>query len=372
MADKMASAVFTIKKERGILKKILLVLTGGTICTAVNQKGVRAIHGKAASLLQQGFLESDSVYRNEVEFHTTENFGILSENMTPHKWNQLLSYFRSVNFGEGYNGIVIAHGTDTLAYSASILSLLFAGKNIPVFLVSSAFPLENEKANGHIHFRTAVEWICKELPAGVYVPYRNENGKLFLHLASRLEQCKNYSNDFYSVGAMDITKGFTPKAKKQAKGVISTPCLDPMGDWQFEKGVLAITPYVGLNYQTLSLEGVNYILHGTYHSGTVCTQMEREGEEYNEYSVLTLLDRCRKNNVPVFFAPAQNSGEVYESVPLMANHGGEWVDFVYGCTYEMAYAKLLVACSLGMDNEQTKAFMQTDVCGEFFIKGEES
>lgn len=366
---KMASAVFPIKRRERKLKKILLILTGGTICTTVNQKGVRAIYGQAASVLQQGFMESDSVYRNEVVFNTTENFGILSENMTPDKWNQLLSYFRSVNFGEGYNGIIIAHGTDTLAYSAAMLSLLFAGRNIPVFLVSSALPLEQENANGHIHFRTAVEWICKELPAGVYVPYRNENGKLFMHFASRLEQCKNYSNDFYSVGAMDITKGFTPKAKKQAKGVVSVPCCNPMGTWEFEKGVLAIQPYVGLNYQTLSLEGVRYILHGTYHSGTVCTQIEREGEPYNEYSVLTLLDRCQKKNIPVFFAPAQNSGEVYESVPIMVNHAGDTAGFVYGCTYEMAYAKLLLACSLDMNLQETKTFLETEFAGEYFNKG---
>ncbi len=350
------------------MKKILLVLTGGTICTTVNKNGVRAIYGQAASLLQQGFMESDSVYRNEVTFDTTENFGILSENMTPHKWNQLLSYFRSVNFGEGYDGIIIAHGTDTLAYSATVLSLLFAGRNIPVFLVSSFLPLEKENANGHIHFRTAVEWICKELPANVYVPYRNEKGKLFLHFASRLEQCKNYSNDFFSVEAMDITKGITPKAKKQAKGVASTPCLDPMGSWQFEKGVLAIQPYVGLDYQTLPLDGVKYVLHGTYHSGTVCTQIEKKEDPYNEYSVLTLLDRCRKQKIPVFFAPARNSGEVYESVPLMANHAGDTATFVYGCTYEMAYAKLLFACSFNMSVQKTKTFLQTDFAGEFFIR----
>ncbi len=367
---KMASAVFTIQKERKFLKKILLVLTGGTICTAVNQKGVRAINQKAASLLQQGFMESDSVYRNEVIFHTTENFGVLSENMTPHKWNQFLSYFRSVNFGEGYDGIIIAHGTDTLAYTASMLSLLFAGRNIPVFLVSSAFPLENEKANGHIHFRTAVEWICKELPANVYVPYRNENGKLFLHFASRLEQCKNYSNDFHSVGAMDITKGFTVKAKKQAKSVRPAACLDPMGTWQFEKGVLALTPYVGLDYSSLSLDGVKYILHGTYHSGTVCTQIASEGEEYNEFSVLTLLDRCRENKIPVFFAPAKPDGEVYESVPFIVKHGGNEVGFVYGCTFETAYVKLLLASSLGYAKEKTKEFLQADYAGEFF-RGEE-
>ena len=353
------------------MKKILLVLTGGTICTAVNQKGVRAIHQRSGSLLQQGFMESDSVYRNEVTFDLSENFGILSENMTIPRWNQLLSYFHSVSFGKGYDGIIIAHGTDTLGFAASLFSLVFAGRKIPVFLVSGAHPLEQEETNGHVNFRCAVECICKEIPAGVYVPYRNQKGKLFLHFASRLEQCRNYSNDFYSVGAMDVTKGILPKVKKQLKTVTPVACLEGDAPLTLQKGVLMVHPYVGLDYTALSLDGVCAVLHGTYHSGTVCTQIEKEGEPYNEYSVLTLIERCKQQGIPLYFAPAQSRGEVYESVPFLVNYGEEFVSFLYGCTFEMAYAKLLIAHSLGMDNTQTKIFLQTDFAGEFFIKGEE-
>lgn len=351
------------------MKRILLVLTGGTICTTVNKKGVRAIHRQAASLLQQGFMESDSVYRNEVTFDTTENFGILSENMTPDQWNRLLAYFRKVNFGEGYHGIIIAHGTDTLAYSASVLSLLFAGKNIPVFLVSSALPLTHEEANGHIHFRTAVECICKDIAPRVYVPYRNQNGKLFLHLASRLEQCKNYSDDFYSAGGWNVTKGIPQKAKKQLAELPNRSCCDPMGGWQFEKGVLSLTPYVGLDYSRVDLTGLAGVLHGTYHSGTACVGTE---DSYNEFSVRTLIDRCHEKGIPLFFSPAKGEGEVYETVPKLFNHKKNAVTFVYGCTFEMTYAKLMLACSLGLNEQETKTFLQTDFAGEFFVKkGEE-
>ncbi len=352
------------------MKKILLVLTGGTICTSVNEKGVRAIHGKAATLLQQGFLESDSVYRGEVSFDITQNFGILSENMTLARWNQLLEYFRTVQFGKGYDGIIIAHGTDTLAYSAAMVSLLFAGIPIPVFLVSSQSPLEQETANGHINFRTAVECICKEIPPNVYVPYRNNDGKLYLHLASRLEQCKNYSDDFYSGGAMNITKGIPAKVKKQLQQISRTACVDPMGNWLFRKGVLSVTPYVGLDYSAFDLSKVWAVLHGTYHSGTACAQITRADEFYDEFSLLTLLDRCRNKNIPVYLAPAKNQGEVYETVPMLSNHGKEILSFVHGCTYEMVYAKLLLACSLGMSQEQTEQLLQTEFTGECFAKGE--
>ncbi len=371
---KMASAVL-LRKRESTLKKILLVLTGGTICTSVNAKGVRAIHQKTASLLQQGFMESDSVYRNEVTFDTTQNFGILSENMTPEKWNELVTFFRSIEFGKGYNGIVIAHGTDTLGFSAPMLSLLFAGKNIPVFLVSSNLPLEQEQANGHINFRTAVECICKEFPANVYVPYRNQNRKLFLHFASRLQQCSNYSDDFFSVGAMDITRSISTKVKKQVNGVTPIPCVDDHTPFAFNHGILWLHPYVGLNYQEINLQRVKAVLHGTYHSGTVCAQITEEDMPYNQYSVLTLLDRCQKENIPVIFAPAKVSGEVYESVPLVAGHKGQIANFVYGCTPEMAYVKLMLGYALGKRGEDLISFMQTDFAGEFFAsleKGEES
>lgn len=350
------------------MKKILLVLTGGTICTTVNQNGVRAIHSQAATVLQQGFMESDSVFRNEVTFDVSKNFGMLSENLSLARWNEWLQYFRSISFGKGYDGIIIAHGTDTLAYSAAMCSLLFAGLNLPVFLVSSGLPLSYEGANGHINFRTAVECICKDLPPQVYVPYRNQNGKLYLHLAARLQQCQNYSDDFYSRGAFDITKGISAKTKKALKELPGIQTLNPMGDWQFQNGVLALQPYPGLDYSALNLQGVKAIVHGTYHSGTACVQ----GKEYNSCSILYLMDRCEQSKIPLYLSPTKAGGEVYETVPTMVNHSPNGVTLLHGCTFEMVYVKVVLALALGMNQTQTKAFLTQNSVGEFFIQGEES
>ena len=63
-----------------------------------------------------------------------EPLSILSENLTVDHWNRLLDTLRPV-LREGraaYEGIILTHGTDTLAYTAALLDQLLAGTPLPV------------------------------------------------------------------------------------------------------------------------------------------------------------------------------------------------------------------------------------------------
>ena len=115
------------------MKRVLLILTGGTICTSVTADGTRAVSAKAAAQLKINFLEN-CAYKEEVSMEESENFYVLSENMTIDIWNRLIDYLRTIDFS-AYDGIVIAHGTDTLAYSAAMFSYVLVSVNIPVFFV---------------------------------------------------------------------------------------------------------------------------------------------------------------------------------------------------------------------------------------------
>ena len=119
------------------MKKILLILVGGTICTAINEEGNLAVSEKAGVLLKKNYLTSDSLYVNDVEIESTENLYILSENMTVDKWNEIIALYRKYVDEKEYDGIIMAHGTDTLAYSAALFSMLFSATKVPVFLVSA-------------------------------------------------------------------------------------------------------------------------------------------------------------------------------------------------------------------------------------------
>ncbi len=353
------------------MKRILLVLCGGTICTAVTetQDGVfRSLSDDAVTWLSTNYFKSDSIYKEEVEFDTSENFKILSENMTIEKWNSLIRYFRekSSTFKE-YDGIIVAHGTDTLAYSCALFSLVLRNIGIPVFFVSSNEPLNlsngsiNPTANGNINFQKAVECICMGINPNVYAVYENpSSGRVFLHLGSRLTQCRNYSEDFFSEGSIDIT---SLSNAEDCAVLYKDYCANRSEEVSLSRYpvlnncVLKIDPYVGLNYQAFDYTQFKAVLHGTYHSGTACAEKTKEFPHYGVQSILHLIDAC-DGRTDVFLSPAKNTGEIYDSVGIIANHRHAGIHFLYGCTNEMTYVKLLLAYSLGVSN--IDSFMSTE------------
>lgn len=344
------------------MKNILLILVGGTICTEVNEIGTLSVSKMAGVKLKAYFENSDSLYKDKVNIDITENLYILSENMTVEKWNAIIDTYRKNTKDKKYDGIIFAHGTDTLAYSSALFSILLSGTDIPVFFVSANERLELPRSNGNANFRCAVECICRGIQPNVYVPYKNlSDDRMYLHLASRLEQCKNYSEDFYSKGAIDITdiseKNYSTYFEKieslypQSKVI---KAVDIYNMPPLKECVLMLQPYVGINYNIFDYSKFSAILHGTYHSGTACAEKTLKNADYGENSILYTLDKCNELNIDVYYSPAKLSGEVYETTGIISNHKAKPV-FLYGYTTEVVYAKLLIAYSL--DKSKAKEFM---------------
>ena len=342
---------------------ILLVLTGGTICTSVRD-GLRSPDTDAASLrLVEEFQNSASPFAHGVRFTVGERFHMLSENMTVAVWNRLADYLKTVDF-TAYDGIIVAHGTDTLAYTSSMFALLLAGIDIPVIFVSSNAPLEygDARANGAANFRAAVECIGYGIAPGVYATYRNvTDGKTYLHMGARLKQCGDYSEDFHSAGALDITNlsaetlsGF-PDALPLARPLLELPELSPLSDC-----VLNIRPYVGIRYDAYRVENFRAVLHGAYHSGTACANADGAA------SILYLLDACADAGTELYLSPARSQGELYDTVPVMLNHvrNGRKIIPLHGMTEETAYCKLTLWHSCAAVRERVPDFLTCDFCGE--------
>lgn len=326
------------------MKNILLILVGGTICTSVSDN-VLSVSENAGAVIKSNFLNSDSPYAKKVNIDLTENLFILSENMTVNKWNRLIELYRKHTTDKQYDGIIIAHGTDTLAYSASLFSMLLAGTKTPVFFVSSHRSLSVPTANGNDNFRYATELIARGITPNVYVTYKNPSDqRMYLHLASRLEQCRNYSDDFYSKGMLDITeisdtncKYYFDKLKEMYPIANTSNHINIYGDFTLSECVLAIEPYVGINYNAYDYSLYKAVLHRTYHSGTACA------DGYNENSVLYMINKCFMQGTDTYITPSKLCGDIYESVSVISKSK---TNFLYGCTFETAYAKLLIAYSL--------------------------
>ncbi len=142
-------------------KRIALLATGGTIaCTETDQGLVPTL--TAAQLLEP-IVDSlpCTVLPQDV-------FRIDSSNMQPEEWSTLA---RAVDRAVAdCDGVVITHGTDTMAYTASALSFMLAGIPKPVILTGSQLPLFHPLTDARGNLRRAVAAAMLEM-GGVYVSF---------------------------------------------------------------------------------------------------------------------------------------------------------------------------------------------------------
>lgn len=333
--------------------KILVILTGGTICSSTDENGQRYSDAENVKIIGH-YQNSDSPFSGQVDFDKAIPLDTLSENMTTDKWNALLEALKAARYSD-YKGIIILHGTDTLAYTASLLAITLAGIPVPVCLVSSQLPLDKDGTNGHANFRAATELILNGIAPNVYAVYRNGDGVIYAHFGAQLLQCENYSDDFFSKRMMPVS-GENARWEG-APFRTNSLYLQKMG--KLTQCVLKIVPYVGLDYNAFNLEGVRAIVHGTYHSQSVCVERSKGAGDYSSASILQLIDRCR--DIPVFLAPCAPEAAKYESTGDAIAHGA---DHICKTTNEMAYVKVLVGCALGLHKNELTDFVNMDINGE--------
>ncbi|MCB1052838.1 MAG: asparaginase [Acidobacteria bacterium] len=145
------------------MKKILFVVTGGTL-------GMRP---KGDGPLVPSEAVSDLVhFIPELEEYAQIEFDILcnldSTLITPDIWLKMAQRIEQVQEQRSHHGVVILHGTDTLAFSASSLSFLLPGLQIPVVVTGSQKPLAMTRSDARNNVLGALE-ACLDGPTEVMV-----------------------------------------------------------------------------------------------------------------------------------------------------------------------------------------------------------
>lgn len=263
-----------------MMKKILVIATGGTIATVKDN----SIH------LDNPLKIMEHISCKDAEFECVSPFSVLSENMSIDLWQTLIEYISQIDFNK-YQGVLILHGSDTLAYTGALLSNIFFDKKI--VLVASDKPVEDETSNAIPNFEGAVDWLSKD-ETGVFISYDG------LHKAVDTVSADDNDN-FISVNGQ-----FT---------FIENPVLK-------KKNILVINPYVGIDYNNYNLDNVDAVLHSMYHSATA------------PKNVSQFIEKCKAKNISFFFVTAKGSAE-YESAKDFDN-------ILFHSTIENAYARLLL------------------------------
>lgn len=334
------------------MKKILVVFTGGTIGSSIKNGTIDTSDKNQFTLLS--LYEQQYHQAGKVRFTCIQALQLLSENMHPTAWQSIISAVEKENIGH-YAGIIVTHGTDTLAYTAAALGLYFNRLAIPLLLVSSNYPLDHVQANGLKNFNCAVEFILQKPGRGVFVPYQNPGQMMQVHHATRLASSYQLSGDFYSVQHQAYLEFENNSFNMHYPATKNSQAITLKAD--FSANILLIRPYPGLDYSRLDIKNVCAVLHDCYHSGTACST-EQWGENY---SLKTFIKRCQIENTAIYLAPAIKSCNTYQSTQELVDQGAE---MIWNMSIEAAYAKLILAYGNFTDRRQISEFLNTDIAQE--------
>jgi len=334
------------------MTNVLVVFTGGTI-------GSTALNGTINTNKKQGFKLLELFKNNypdtpQFHFKTIQPIQLLSENLFPSIWEKLIRAIEAENI-EQYDGIIVTHGTDTLAFTAAALGLYFNQINIPLLLVSSDYPLDNPQANGLINFNCALQFILQKKEKGVFVPYKNQNEQALVHIATRLSSCLPLSGDFMSVQSKAYLQ--FQNNSFQLLNLFRSPDTKPAAlSPYFSKKILLIKPYPGLDYSHFQLDQVDGIIHDLYHSGTACATLDWG----KDYSLSAFIEKCNRHNIGFYMAPAVKTAEVYDSTRALQNQGAK---MIWGMSLESAYVKLLLGYG-NFNEDSIDQFLDADIALE--------
>lgn len=126
------------------MKKIFLLTTGGTISSRLMGEGLEP--DPKLDLLPESLKASYEVTVKSI-------LNLDSSNIQPEEWQLVAEEVFKAK--DSYDGIVISHGTDTMAYTSSVLTFMLLGIRIPVVLTGSQLPIDHPLTDGVDNLRTA-------------------------------------------------------------------------------------------------------------------------------------------------------------------------------------------------------------------------
>lgn len=344
------------------MKNILVVFTGGTIGSKFGDDSINV--GRSSYFILDSYSRITDRLQ-DVEFEPIQPINQLSENLHPQDWTLLYHALIQAKY-EHYDGVIVTHGSDTLAYTAIAMSYMFAGSPVPIVMIASNMPIDHPESNGLLNFKCGVEWIVRTGLPGVFAIYQDQYKHFPVHLGTRIQQCRPFTDDFEStynkpfaiIGedgirhhtfalnpSPQLLKQYTERANKR-KQWFDEP--------SFSDEIVSIRPYPGIQYPVYTAENwrPKAILLDSYHSGTVNIRA------LNGKSVLDMLESCQEHDIPVYITLMKNPGAaVYDTTKQLLDYG---VKPLYHISYEASLVKLMLAYGC-VRSEQISVFLRQEL-----------
>lgn len=332
------------------MKKVLILYTGGTIGMTRGENGYTPQKGKFLEALHAiSDLSSPELPQWELlELDTLLD----SSNMTVREWNEIASVLASQY--EKYDGFVVLHGTDTMAYTASALSFMLENLEKPVILTGSQIPLCEVRSDGRENIITSL-----------LIAASDEVHEVCLYFGGKLLR-GNRATKFSADGLIAfISPNLSPLAEAGIEIVYNTPLLRKSEKKELHLqlledipiGVLKVFPGIHFSlFESIMTEKLKGIVIETFGAGNIPSDgnalLPIIEKAYRNGTVLTVCSQCPQGSVVL---------GAYETSGALKRAGA-----VSGrdMTTEAAVAKLYYLFSCGYDTARIKELMERDLRGE--------
>lgn len=154
---------------------------GGTIASEITPEGL------APEMTPEQILSFVPEVSTLCHVDTQMLFSIDSTNIMPFHWLAVTRAIR--DHYDDYDGFVISHGTDTMAYTAAALSYLIQGANKPIILTGAQKPIHFENTDSKINLTDAFRCAVSDDLRGVHIVF---NGDVILGTRARKTRSKNF------------------------------------------------------------------------------------------------------------------------------------------------------------------------------------
>ena len=169
------------------MKKILMIATGGTIASRRMGGGLEPL------LTSQEVLQYVPGVQEFCTVDTLQLFNLDSTNIWPGHWLKIVAAI--AEHFHAYDGFVICHGTDTMAYTAAALSYLIQNCPKPIVITGAQKPIDLEITDAKTNLTDSFLYAASPEAAGVHIVF---DGKVILGTRARKTRTKSH-NAFSSI-----------------------------------------------------------------------------------------------------------------------------------------------------------------------------
>ena len=338
------------------LPKVAIISTGGTIASRVDYRTGAVRPALTASDLYSVVPE----LANTARIDTQILFSLFSENITPKHWTQIAKT-TAKQITEGTDGVVIAHGTDTLGYTAAALSFALQNPPVPIILVGSQRSADRPSSDAATNLIAAVTAAAKAPFAETAIAMHEtpSDNTITLHKGTKVRKCHTSRRDtFKSINTepiariqnqkITITTEDYNKRDPTKKLTLKPEFNEKVALIKFHPGInpKIIDWHVEHDYKGIILEGT-----GLGHVGNYCYEALKNAVKHE--IIVAMTSQCIWGRVNMNVYDTGRDLQAIGVIPLE------------DMLSETALVKLMWILGQTSNIEEAKQMLKTNIAGEF-------